>query len=359
MLMRHTNWRGVDLVMAKPITISLDAMGGDHGPQSVVPAAIEMVGKYEHLTLILVGGQDVLETWLQGVPKRLRGRLRVHHASEVVEMHEPPSQALRGKKDSSMRVAINLVKEGAAEACVSAGNTGALMATGRFVLKTLPGIDRPAIISAIPARGGHTHMLDLGANSDCTPEHLYQFAVMGSVVAQAIYNIPRPTVGLLNIGEEEIKGNEIVKKAAQLLNQSRLNYIGFVEGNDIFNGRVDVVVTDGFVGNVTLKAMEGLSKMIGSYVGEEFKRNALTKLMGITALPVLRALKRRMDPRTYNGASLVGLKGILIKSHGGADAYSFANAIRIAMVEVEKQVPTRISALLEDHVGRKDEQQAV
>lgn len=334
-------------------------MGGDHGPQSVVPAAIEMARKHEHLTLILVGRQDVLETWLRDLPERLRRRLPIRHASEVVEMHEPPSQALRGKKDSSMRVAINLVKDGEAEACVSAGNTGALMATGRFVLKTLPGIDRPAIISAIPARGGHTHMLDLGANSDCTAEHLYQFAVMGSVVAQAIYSIPRPTVGLLNIGEEEIKGNEIVKKAAQLLNQSTLNYIGFVEGTDIFNGRVDVVVTDGFVGNVTLKAMEGLSKMIGHYVVEEFNRNVFTKAMGACALPVLRALKRRMDPRTYNGASLVGLKGILIKSHGSADSYSFANAIRIAMVEVEKQVPTRISALLEDHVATKDEQQAV
>ncbi|HEX7030541.1 MAG TPA: phosphate acyltransferase PlsX [Gammaproteobacteria bacterium] len=345
--------------MAKPITISLDAMGGDHGPQSVVPAAIEMVEKHAHLTLILVGREEVLGTWLRDVPERLRERLPVHHASEVVEMHEPPSQALRGKKDSSMRVAINLVKDGEAQACVSAGNTGALMATGRFVLKTLPGIDRPAIISAIPARNGHTHMLDLGANSDCTPEHLYQFAVMGSVVAQAIYSIPRPTVGLLNIGEEEIKGNEIVKKAAQLLNQSSLNYIGFVEGTDICNGRVDVVVTDGFVGNVTLKAMEGLSKMIGSYVSEGFNRNLLTKAMGVCALPVLRALKRRMDPRTYNGASLVGLKGILIKSHGSADSHSFANAIRIAMVEVEKQVPTRIGALLEDHVGVKEEQQAV
>lgn len=353
------NPAGVDLDMAKPITISLDAMGGDHGPQSVVPAAIEMARKYSNLTLILVGRREVLENHLRSAPARLRDRLPIHHATEVVEMHEPPSQALRGKKDSSMRVAINLVKAGAAEACVSAGNTGALMATGRFVLKTLPGIDRPAIISAIPSRGGHTHMLDLGANSDCTPEHLYQFAVMGSVVAQAIYSIPRPTVGLLNIGEEEIKGNETVKSAAKLLNESDLNYIGFVEGTDIFNGRVDVVVTDGFVGNVTLKAMEGLSKMIGHYVVEEFGRNAFTKMMGLCALPVLRALKRRMDPRSYNGASLVGLKGILIKSHGSADSYSFANAIRIAMVEVEKQVPTRISALLEDHVGGKEEQQAV
>lgn len=335
--------------MAKQITISLDAMGGDHGPESVVPAAVQMVKKHPELHLILVGQEDVLEEHLKHAPRKLRSRLEVHHASQVVEMHEPPSQALRGKKDSSMRVAINLVHAGKAEACVSAGNTGALMATGRFVLKTLAGIDRPAIISSIPAKGGHTHMLDLGANSDCSSEHLYQFAVMGSVVATAVYNIPRPTVGLLNIGEEEIKGNDTVKLAAKLLNESSLNYIGFVEGNDIFNGRVDVVVTDGFVGNVTLKAMEGLSKMIGQYIREEFGRNRLTQLLGLFSLPVLRALKRRLDPRGYNGASLVGLRGILIKSHGGADAFAFANAIKIAMLEVEKQVPEKIRHLLEDH----------
>lgn len=340
--------------MAKLITISLDAMGGDHGPESVIPAAIQMAKKHPELTLILVGKKDVLQERLATVPQALRERLRIHHASEVVEMHEPPSQALRGKKDSSMRVAINLVKDGDADACVSAGNTGALMATGRFVLKTLPGIDRPAIISAIPSIGGHTHMLDLGANADCSPEHLCQFGIMGSVVAQAVYNIPRPTVGLLNIGEEEIKGNETVKKAAQLLNKSGLNYIGFVEGNDIFNGRVDVVVTDGFVGNVTLKSMEGLSKMIGQNIREEFSRNAITKILGVVCMPVLRALKRRLDPRVYNGASLVGLRGILIKSHGGADAFAFANAIRIAMLEVEKQVPAKISRLLDEHVGKAD-----
>lgn len=342
--------------MAKPITISLDAMGGDHGPESVVPAAIEMAKKHDNLELILVGRSEVLEEYLKHAPKRLRDRLKVHHATEVVEMHEPPSQALRGKKDSSMRVSIDLVKQGKADACVSAGNTGALMATGRFVLKTLPGIDRPAIITGIPAKDGHTHMLDLGANSDCSPEHLYQFAVMGSVVAQAIHNIPRPTVGLLNIGEEEIKGNETVKAAAKLLNQSDLNYIGFVEGNDICNGRVDVVVTDGFVGNVSLKAMEGLAKLLANNIREEFSRNWFTKLQALVSLPVIRALKRRMDPRRYNGASLVGLRGILIKSHGGADAFSFANAIRIAMLEVEKQVPTRIESLLDDHVGEEQEE---
>ncbi|MDX1454133.1 MAG: phosphate acyltransferase PlsX [Gammaproteobacteria bacterium] len=337
--------------MGKPITISLDAMGGDHGPESVVPAAIQMAKKHPDLNLILVGQEDVLEEHLAAAPKKVRPRLRIHHASQVVEMHEPPSQALRGKKDSSMRVAINLVKEGEAEACVSAGNTGALMATGRFVLKTLAGIDRPAIISAIPAKGGHTHMLDLGANSDCSSEHLYQFAVMGSVVATAIYSIPRPTVGLLNIGEEEIKGSDTIKKAGQLLNKSSLNYIGFVEGTDIFNGRVDVVVADGFMGNVALKSAEGLSKLISHNIREEFGRNGFTKFLGLLALPVLRALKRRLDPRVYNGASLVGLRGILIKSHGSADAFAFSNAIRIAMLEVEKQVPTRIKTLLEDHVA--------
>jgi phosphate acyltransferase len=259
---------------------------------------------------------------------------------------EPPSQALRTKKDSSMRVAINLVKSGEAAACVSAGNTGALMATSRFVLKTLAGIDRPAIISPIPAAGGHTHMLDLGANADCTAEHLLQFAVMGSALATAVHELERPRVGLLNIGEEEIKGNERVRQAGAMLARTHLNYIGYVEGNDIFSGRVDVVVTDGFVGNVALKTMEGLAWLIGSYIREEFTRNWFTKVVALLSRPVLRALRRRLDPRGYNGASLLGLQGIVIKSHGSADVIAFANAIRTAMVEVEKDVPARISRLL-------------
>ncbi|MDQ7016944.1 MAG: phosphate acyltransferase PlsX, partial [Gammaproteobacteria bacterium] len=256
----------------------------------------------------------------------------------------------RKKRDSSMRVAINLVKSGEVDACVSAGNTGALMATARYVLKTLPGIDRPAIISTLPAVGGHTHMLDLGANIDSSAEHLYQFAVMGSVLSHSLDNIAKPKVGLLNIGEEEIKGNEQVKQAAKLLANSNLNYIGFVEGNDIFNGRVDVVVCDGFVGNVSLKTCEGVAKMIANAMKEEFNRSWFTRLLGLFSLPVLKSLKKRIDPRRYNGASLLGLQGIVIKSHGGADALAFANAVEIAIEEVANAIPDRIHKHLETHL---------
>jgi glycerol-3-phosphate acyltransferase PlsX len=260
----------------------------------------------------------------------------------MVEMHETPSKALRGKKDSSMRVAINMVKDGTADACVSAGNTGALMAIAKFVLKTIPGVDRPAIIAMLPSKTGHTHVLDLGANVDCTAEHLCQFAVMGYELVKAVENNQHPRVGLLNIGEEEIKGNEQVKQAAKLLTGTHINFVGFVEGNDIFSGNVEVVVTDGFTGNVALKAIEGFAKLLGGSLRDEFGRNLVTKVLGLLALPVLRAFKGRFDPRRYNGASLVGLRGIVVKSHGNADRTSVANAIRVAMLEVEMGVPDRI-----------------
>ncbi|HET7371416.1 MAG TPA: phosphate acyltransferase PlsX [Gammaproteobacteria bacterium] len=333
-----------------PVVIAVDAMSGDHGPAVVIQAALECLQDAPSLELVLVGDTEIVKPLVEQHGGADEKRLRLHHASEVVGMDEPPQQALRGKKDSSMRVAINLVKDGEVQACVSAGNTGALMATARFVLKTLPGIDRPAIISPIPAMNGHTLMLDLGANTDCTPEQLFQFGVMGSALATAAYNIERPALGLLNVGSEEIKGNDRVKQAAQLLGDSGLNYIGFVEGNDIFSGRVDVVVSDGFVGNVALKTIEGLAKMIGTYIRQEFTRTSFTKVLGGLSSPVLRALKRRLDPRLYNGASLLGLNGIVIKSHGGADQVSFANAIRIAMLEAEKQVPKRITRLLESQL---------
>ena len=333
------------------VTIALDAMGGDHGPSVVVPAALEMLGKNAFLHMILVGDRNTLSARLAGKQHAYGERLEIRHASQVVLMDELPSQALRGKKDSSMRVAINLVKEGKADACVSAGNTGALMATARFVLKTIPGIDRPAICALIPSHGGHTHMLDLGANADCTPEQLFHFGVMGSALASAVYGMKEPRVGLLNIGEEEIKGNEKVKEAARMLAASHLNYIGFVEGNHIFSEDVDIVVTDGFVGNVALKTMEGLAKMIGQYIREGFGRNLLTRLAGLIALPVLNALKRRLDPRHYNGASLLGLKGVVVKSHGISDSVGFASAIRIAILEVQNQVPQRISKLLENQLA--------
>ncbi len=332
--------------MTQPVTIALDAMSGDHGHPVVVPAARIALERHPELRIILVGDQSVLAAALHKAGLKLGDRVTIQHASQVVEMDELPSRALRGKKDSSMRVAIDLVKDGHAAAAVSAGNTGALMATARFVLKTLPGIDRPAIISAMPSANGHTHILDLGANTECTPEHLLQFAVMGSVLVNAVNGIEQPKVALLNIGEEEIKGNEQIKEAARLLSASKLNYVGFVEGDDIYLGDVDVVVCDGFVGNVALKASEGLAKLIGQFLKEEFSRNWLTKAAALSAMPVLKAFKDRADPRHYNGASFLGLNGIVIKSHGSADAISFASAIRVALIEVEKSVPSRIGHLL-------------
>ena len=330
-----------------PLTkIALDAMSGDHGPSAVIPAAAQALKTYPELHLILVGDEQALRAELDAHKVALGPRLELRHASQVVTMQDLPSQAMRSKKDSSMRVAIDLVKSGEAQACVSAGNTGALMATARFVLKTLPGIDRPAIITTLPSIRGHTHVLDLGANIDSGAQNLFQFAVMGSVLTSAVDSIPSPKVGLLNIGEEEIKGNERVKDAARLLAGSGLNYIGFVEGDDIFKGDVDVVVCDGFVGNVALKRSEGVAKMITHYMKAEFKRNLLTRLAGIIALPVLRAFRSRIDPRVYNGASLVGLRGIVIKSHGSADAFAFAHAIKEAVLETKKNVPELINEQL-------------
>ncbi len=332
--------------MNRPLTIALDGMGGDIGPEVVVPAALQVLKTTEDaLCLILVGQEDVLSACLARQKAKGHPQLIIRHASQLVSMDESPAQALRVKKDSSMRVAINLVKQGEADACVSAGNTGALMATARFVLKTLPGIDRPAICTTLPTVHSHVQVLDLGANVDSKAEHLLQFAVMGSVLA-TVNGIDRPRVGLLNIGEEDIKGNEQVKEAARLLAASDLNYIGFIEGDGIYLDDVDVVVCDGFIGNVALKSSEGVAKLIRHYMTQEFKRNLLTRLAGLIALPVLRAFSRKIDPRRYNGASLLGLQSIVIKSHGGADALAFANAIQVAMLEVEQAVPQRIDAHL-------------
>jgi phosphate acyltransferase len=344
--------------MIEPVTIALDAMSGDHGHTVVVPAAGIALARHPELRVILVGDQPTLEAAVRKSGLTPSPRIEIQHASQIVGMDESPSKTLRGKKDSSMRVAIDMVKEGRAAAVVSAGNTGALMAMARFVLKTLPGIDRPAIISAMPSANGHTHMLDLGANTECEPEHLFQFAVMGSVLVSAINGIERPRVALLNIGEEEIKGNEKIKEAARLLAASKLNYIGFVEGNDIYLGDVDVVVSDGFVGNVALKTSEGLAKLIGQFLKEEFSRNLLTRASALAAMPVLKSFKDRVDPRHYNGASLLGLNGIAIKSHGSADAVSFASAIRVALIEVEKSVPSRIGHLLSDLLGERPQSQS-
>ena len=325
-------------------------MGGDFGATVVTKAAVGYLEDNHDISLILVGDQQEITAELNKLNVKTYERLKIHHASERVEMDESPSQALRTKKDSSMRVAINLVKEGTADACVSAGNTGALMATARYVLKTLSGIDRPAITSTIPSINGQTYMLDLGANVGCTSKHLLQFAVMGAVLATAVDEIENPKVGLLNIGEEEIKGNEQVKEANEVLRQSGLNYVGYVEGDDIYCGDVDVVVCDGFVGNVALKTSEGVAKVISHYIKEEFNRNILTKIRGYLALPVLKVFRQRIDPRRYNGASFLGLRGVVIKSHGGADAYSFQNAINIARIEAIKQVPRQIDVRIEEYL---------
>lgn len=335
------------------VRIALDAMGGDHGPPVVVPAAFQILADYPNLELILVGKRDSLTTELRRIGQAENPRLMIHEASQVVEMDEPPAVALRKKRDSSMRIAINLVKEGRAQACVSAGNTGALMANARFVLKTLPGIDRPAIVSALPSLYSHVHVLDLGANVDSSAEDLLQFAVMGSILATAVDNNPNPRIGLLNIGTELIKGSELIKKTSELLLSlgNRINYIGFVEGDDIYKGTADVIVTDGFVGNVALKASEGLAKMMIRLAKEEFKSNWYGKIAGLIASPVLKGLIKRIDPARYNGASLLGLRGIVIKSHGNADQKSFANAIRIAILEVEKNIPEKIQNEIATRLG--------
>ena len=339
--------------MPDSAVIALDAMGGDFGPEVVIPAAAKILSRRKLLSIILVGDEERLRSCAQKHGIKLDDRLTIQHASEVVEMHDEPALAMRKKKDSSMRVAINLVHDGRADAIVSAGNTGALMATARFVLKTLPGIDRPAICTTIPSKNGHTHMLDLGANVDCSAEHLFQFAVMGSVLTEAIDNVESPRVGLLNIGSEAMKGNAQVKAADEYLADAPLNYIGFVEGDDIYSEKVDVVVCDGFVGNISLKTAEGVAKLISYYMKEEFKRGLYNKLAGLVALPVLKAFKKRIDPGAYNGASLLGLKGIVIKSHGGADVNAYTNAIEIAVLEVQKSVPQQIQQHIQPLLERQ------
>lgn len=324
--------------------IAIDCMGGDHGPSVTVPAAIRFLAEQPAASLILVGQEEVLRPLLAGHAQD--SRVRLVHATEVVGMDESPSLALRNKKDSSMRVAINLVKQGEADACVSAGNTGALMAISRFVLKMLPGIERPAICAPLPTVNGHTHMLDLGANVDCGPAHLLQFGIMGAGLVSAMEHKERPTVGILNIGEEDIKGNEVVKAAAELLRASGLNFIGNVEGDGIYKGEADVIVCDGFVGNVALKTSEGLAQMLASSLKSEFKRNWFTKLAALIAISVLNNFKRRFDHRRYNGAVLLGLKGISVKSHGSADELSFCNAISRAYDAAENRVLERITSRL-------------
>ncbi len=332
-------------------------MGGDHGLKVVIPACLRVIEKNPNLNLFLVGNEQQISSFLKkrgiGPTHPYSQQFSIVHANEVVDMDELPSHALRNKKESSMRLAINLVKEGHAEACVSAGNTGALMATARFVLKTLPGIDRPAIIAEMPTFKGRTRVIDLGANVDSCAEHLFQFAVMGSALIRALDKKEKPKIGLLNIGVEEIKGNDQVKRTAHILAECNvMNYVGYVEGDDFYSGKVDLVVCDGFVGNVALKASEGLAKLMLTVLQESFNKNILTKIIGFLAKSSLYNLKKRMDPARYNGASLLGLNGIVIKSHGGAGEYAFKFAIEEAMLQVQNNVIDLVREQISDFVNQ-------
>ncbi len=328
--------------MTDSVTIALDVMGGDHGADSVLPAAVSRLKTDPSLRLILVGDESLIRERLKALGPAPEDRMVVHHASEQIEMGERPMQALRGKPDSSMRVGLNLLRDGEAQAFVSAGNTGALVALSHFVVRMLPGIDRPAIQSTVPALKGHTHVLDLGGNVDSRAEHLLQFAVMGSVLAQELDDNPSPRVGLLNVGEENIKGNRQVQAADVLLRESKLNYIGYIEGDDIYCGEVDVVVCDGFVGNISLKTTEGVARMLTTSLKEEFKRSLYSRLAMILAAPILKGFRRLFDPRRYNGASLLGLRHVVIKSHGSADAFAFEQAIVRAQQEARRDLPMQI-----------------
>jgi glycerol-3-phosphate acyltransferase PlsX len=317
-------------------------MGGDFGPSVTIPASLKVLKKYENISIVLVGNADEISQILKKKKSLNHPRITIHNTTQIVGMDELPQSALKNKKDSSMRVSINLVKEGVVDACVSAGNTGALMATARFVLRMLPGIDRPAISSELPSANGTTCMLDLGANADCTPEQLLQFGIMGSILTNVLHKKNNPSIGLLSNGSEAMKGSEVVKKSAELFRNSHLNFHGNVEGDDIFKGTTDVVVCDGFTGNISLKTTEGLAQMMANFLTLEFKRNFLTKISALIALPVLKRFKKRLDPRRYNGASFLGLNGIVVKSHGGADEFAFIHALETTISESENDVISKI-----------------
>jgi len=335
----------------KETRIAVDAMGGDGGPGIIMPSIKDFLSQNDDIKIDIFGDEKDLSTHLDIFNKKLSKRIEIIHTDVKVLSDDSPSHALRHKKKSSMSLAIESVKNNRTQACVSAGNTGALMAISRFILGTLEGIDRPAIESMLPSLNGHTHVLDLGANIDCKAEHLYQFAVMGSVLSMILDDNDNPKVGLLNVGAENIKGNIQVKEAHNLLQNGKLNYVGFVEGDDIFCGDIDVIVCDGFVGNIALKTSEGIAKFISSKLKDEFKRNVFTKIAGLSSSKVLNSFKKVVDPRRYNGASLLGLKGIIVKSHGGADTFAFTNSLRIALMEVKKDVPSCIDMKLKEILG--------
>ena len=330
------------------IKVSIDASGGDFGFPVTVKAGINALGIYKDLHLHFVGDEKGIQKELNNhsIYKTFLDRISITHASEVINMDDSPSTALRHKKDSSMRVAIDLIENGTVDACVSAGNTGALMAIARFILKTIEGVDRPAIMGSFPTLNGHIHVLDLGANVDSKPETLLQFAFMGSITVQNTENIPNPTIGLLNVGVEEMKGHDRIQDTAELLKASSLNYSGFVEGDDIYKGVVDVIVCDGFEGNIALKASEGVANLFSYFLKKSFNRNFLTKIVALLAKPIMNNFKSHVDPGQYNGASLLGLKGVVVKSHGNADVDSYFQAIKEAYLEAHAKITDKISAQL-------------
>lgn len=334
------------------ITLAVDAMGGDAGLAVTIPGALLFLRQQADVRLLMVGDEVQVRQALEAANAPM-DRIQIVHAAQVVEMDEQPQSALKNKKDSSMRIAVNQVKEGLAQAAVSAGNTGALMATARFVLKTIQGIERPAIAKFIPSQNGHmTLVLDLGANVDCTPEQLVQFAVIGSELVYALYpNAGAPRVGLLNVGTEDIKGTDTVKQVFKLLSSSKLNFVGNVEGGSIFSGDVDVVVADGFVGNIVLKTIEGAVRFMGSAIKQEFQTNLLTKLGALAAMPALKGFKNKLDPRKFNGAIFLGLRGVVIKSHGGTDAVGFSYALEEAFHEAKADSLTRIQQGVADQLA--------
>tara|TARA_B100001027_G_scaffold159883_1_gene112871 strand:+ start:1144 stop:2157 length:1014 start_codon:yes stop_codon:yes gene_type:complete len=337
--------------MTEETRIAVDAMGGDGGPSVIMPSIKDFLSTHNDVKIEVFGDENLIHKYTNKFEESILKNIKIIHASEKVLSSDSPSHALRHKKNSSMSLAIESVKNKKTHACVSAGNTGALMAISRFILGTLDGIDRPAIETMLPSLNGHTHVLDLGANIDCKAEHLYQFAVMGSVLSMILDDKSNPSVGLLNVGQEVIKGNIQVKEAHDLLKNNNINYVGFVEGDDIFCGNIDVIVCDGFVGNIALKTSEGIAKFISSKLKDEYAKNVFTKIAGISSIKVLNSFKKVVDPRRYNGASLLGLKGIIIKSHGGADSYAFGNSLEIALKEVKKDVPSCIDKKLREVLG--------
>ena len=334
--------------MQHNITIALDMMSGDHDVESTVPAAFEILKKHNDLSLILVGDNDRIRSLMTEEMKKFEGnRYTIHHTKEFIKMDDEVLVALRSKKNSSMKISIEHVKDKSADACVSSGNTGALMALSKIILKMLDGIDRPAICTALPTKKGIMHMLDLGANIECNSNHLLQFAFMGDALVQSLEITDNPIVGLLNVGSEEFKGNDMIKTTSKLLQKSKLNYKGYVEGDEIFSGNYDLVVTDGFVGNIALKSIEGVSKIISHFIKDEFKKSMLSKIQAIISYPVMKSVKKRMDPRRYNGASLLGLQGVVVKSHGSADSYAFSRAINTAYYEVKNNILEKIKASIQ------------